>query len=164
MVAKPLVVVALLLAGCTSKPATPANTTATPVTQSEANAKVRPEEQASLMTTGMTQLTSGDNRNAADTFRKVLAINPTHYGASTLADAETAHAMTIHKSQGSEYEHVIVCLPDEKNRVLTRQLFYTGVTRGESRLTVIGSAAAVQKAIHSSVPRMSGLAYRLSHH
>jgi exodeoxyribonuclease V alpha subunit len=83
---------------------------------------------------------------------------------SVLGYLEPAWAMTIHKSQGSEYDHVIVCLPDESNRVLSRQLFYTGVTRGKSRLTVISSLASVRAAVSTSVPRMSGLSYRLSHH
>jgi exodeoxyribonuclease V alpha subunit len=83
---------------------------------------------------------------------------------SVLGYVEPAWALTIHKSQGSEYDHVIVCLPDESNRVLSRQLFYTGVTRAKSRLTIISSLPSIRTAISTSVPRMSGLSYRLSHH
>jgi len=53
--------------------------------------------------------------------------------------AETAWAMTIHKSQGSEYDHVIVVLPRRQSPLLTRELFYTGVTRAKAGVTIVGS-------------------------
>ncbi len=49
-----------------------------------------------------------------------------------LGDVETMHAMTIHKCQGSQAERVTVLLPDEDSRLLTRELFYTAVTRARS--------------------------------
>ena len=54
-----------------------------------------------------------------------------------LADVETAFAMTVHKSQGSEFEHVLLVLPDEDVPVLTRELVYTGITRASRAFTLL---------------------------
>jgi exodeoxyribonuclease V alpha subunit len=54
-----------------------------------------------------------------------------------LADVETAFAMTVHKSQGSEFGHVLLALPDEDVPVLTRELLYTGITRSSTACTVV---------------------------
>lgn len=70
---------------------------------------------------------------------------------------ETVHATTIHKSQGSEFSHVIVVLPDEGSRLLTRELLYTAVTRAREHLTVVSSEAALRQAIDRRVRRASGL-------
>lgn len=87
---------------------------------------------------------------------------PTTYGASTVADAETAHAMTIHKSQGSQAQHVTVLLPDARSRLLTRELLYTGLTRAVDRVTIVGSEAAVRGAVEQRTARASGLRHRLA--
>ncbi len=55
-----------------------------------------------------------------------------------MADVETAFAMTVHKSQGSEFEHVLLVLPDEDVPVLTRELVYTGITRASKAFTLVG--------------------------
>jgi exodeoxyribonuclease V alpha subunit len=75
-----------------------------------------------------------------------------------LADVETAFAMTVHKSQGSEFEHVLLVLPDEDAPVLTRELVYTGVTRASQAFTLVGKST-VQLAAASSrlTRRVSGL-------
>lgn len=70
---------------------------------------------------------------------------------------EPAAAMTIHKSQGSEFDHVVVVVPTEESRLLSRELLYTGVTRAKKRVTVVGSEAAVRTAIGTRVSRASGL-------
>jgi exodeoxyribonuclease V alpha subunit len=70
-------------------------------------------------------------------------------------------AMTIHKSQGSEFEHAVVVLADSGSPILTRELLYTGVTRARSRLTVVGDEEAVRAAVGRPVDRASGLAERL---
>jgi exodeoxyribonuclease V alpha subunit len=69
--------------------------------------------------------------------------------------------MTIHKSQGSEYDHAVVSLPWAASRILTRELLYTGITRARSRVTVVGSEEAVRAAVARPVARASGLAPRL---
>jgi len=78
-----------------------------------------------------------------------------------LEDVESVHALTIHKSQGSEYDEVIVVLPNESSRILTRELFYTGITRTKNRLTIIGSEAVLRRAVSQAILRSSGLAARL---
>jgi len=54
-----------------------------------------------------------------------------------LADAETAFALTVHKSQGSEFDHVALLLPERPNPILTRELLYTGITRAKARFTLV---------------------------
>ena len=76
-------------------------------------------------------------------------------------DVDTMHAMTIHKSQGSQADEVTVLLPPEDSRLLTRELFYTGVTRAKARIRVIGPEASVRSAVLRRVVRASGLARRL---
>ena len=78
-----------------------------------------------------------------------------------LEDVESVHALTIHKSQGSEYDEVIVVLPNESSRILTRELFYTGITRTKNRLTIIGSKAVLRSAVSQAIRRASGLAARI---
>ena len=66
---------------------------------------------------------------------------------SRLAQVETMHAMTIHKSQGSQAEEVVVILPPPESRLLTRELFYTAITRARERVVVVGSPDDVRAAI-----------------
>lgn len=79
-----------------------------------------------------------------------------------LVDVEPWWAMTIHKSQGSEFDHVIVSLPDADSPVLTRELLYTAITRGRTAVTVVADEAALRRAISEPVRRASGLRGRLS--
>jgi exodeoxyribonuclease V alpha subunit len=79
-----------------------------------------------------------------------------------ITQCETVFAMTIHKSQGSEYNDVMVVLPhNEKNRLLTRELFYTGVTRAKYSVIVQGPRAVVQLATRQTVNRASGITDRI---
>jgi exodeoxyribonuclease V alpha subunit len=78
-----------------------------------------------------------------------------------LESVETVHAMTIHKSQGSEFDHVVVVLPPAASRLATRELLYTAVTRARRRVTLVGPAEAVRAAVENRVERASGLAERL---
>ncbi|MDZ5661576.1 exodeoxyribonuclease V subunit alpha [Nocardioides sp. S-58] len=81
---------------------------------------------------------------------------------SRLGEVDTMHAMTIHKSQGSQADEITVLLPDEESRLLTRELFYTAVTRAQRKVRVIGSESAVRAAIARQALRASGLRARLS--
>lgn len=83
------------------------------------------------------------------------------FATSRLADVETMHAMTIHKSQGSQADEITVLLPSEDSRLLTRELFYTAVTRAKTRVRVVGSEAALRAAIARRAVRASGLRQRL---
>jgi len=78
-----------------------------------------------------------------------------------IAAYETAFAMTVHKAQGSEFDRVLFILPFEDARVLTRELFYTGVTRARTAVEIWGSANMVRKCAGRSTRRASGLAGRL---
>ncbi|MEZ0339928.1 exodeoxyribonuclease V subunit alpha [Mycobacterium sp. pV006] len=80
---------------------------------------------------------------------------------SRLADIETMHAMTIHKSQGSQADEVTVLMPPEDSRLLTRELFYTAVTRAKARVRVVGPESAIRAALQRRALRASGLARRL---
>lgn len=77
-----------------------------------------------------------------------------------LPDHETAFAMTVHKSQGSEFDHVLVLLPEGHSPVLTRELVYTAVTRARLRVTLVGGAPVLEKAIQTPTRRRSGLPAR----
>ncbi|WP_129785277.1 exodeoxyribonuclease V subunit alpha [Promicromonospora panici] len=83
------------------------------------------------------------------------------FAVSRLGDVETLHAMTVHKSQGSQAEAVTVLLPDEASPLLTRELFYTAVTRARRRVRVVGTPEAVRAAVLRRARRASGLAVRL---
>ncbi len=76
---------------------------------------------------------------------------------SMLPEHETVYAMTVHKSQGSEFEEVLLLLPPSRTRVMTRELLYTGITRAIRRIEVWGCEAAIREAIASPIERNSGL-------
>ena len=78
---------------------------------------------------------------------------------SRLQAVETVYALTVHKSQGSEFTHAVLVLPDSLNPILTRELIYTGITRAKTRLTLAhaGSVKVLDQAIARRVLRMSGL-------
>jgi exodeoxyribonuclease V alpha subunit len=97
----------------------------------------------------------------SDGQRMVVFDTARRHALGSVGYAETAWAMTIHKSQGSEYEHVIVVLPRRQSPLLTRELFYTGVTRAKAGVTVVGQLDTVREAISREIDRVSGLTYRL---
>lgn len=72
-----------------------------------------------------------------------------------------AFALTIHKSQGSQFEHAIVVLPPQDSPVLCRELLYTGITRARARLTLVGAPDIVALCASRPVRRASALAERL---
>ena len=80
---------------------------------------------------------------------------------SRLGSVETAYAMTVHKSQGSEFDHVALVLPDSAGLAVSRELVYTGITRARKRLWLRADPAAVLRAAQGPLRRMGGLAGRL---
>lgn len=77
---------------------------------------------------------------------------------SRLNDVETVFAMTVHKSQGSEFAHTALILPDALNPVLTKELVYTAITRGKHWFSLIEPRAGVfEEAVQRKVKRLSGL-------
>jgi exodeoxyribonuclease V alpha subunit len=80
---------------------------------------------------------------------------------SLLPERETAYAVTIHKAQGSEFEQVLLLLPEEESRVLSRELLYTGITRAKSKLILCADRETLAAAVRSRTQRHSGLAEKL---
>jgi exodeoxyribonuclease V alpha subunit len=77
---------------------------------------------------------------------------------SRLNDVETVYAMTVHKSQGSEFAHTALILPEALNPVLTKELIYTGITRAKDWFSLIEPRAGVfEEAVRRKVKRLSGL-------
>ncbi len=80
---------------------------------------------------------------------------------SRLDRVESWWAMTIHKSQGSEFPHAVVSLPQTGSPILTRELLYTAVTRAKDQLTIVASESSIRSAVDRPVARASGLGSRL---
>ncbi len=95
--------------------------------------------------------------------KKLLAFFPGPDGSfkkflpQVLPEHETVFAMTVHKSQGSEFDQVLLLLPDKSSPVLTRELVYTGITRAKGSVEIWGKEDVFQKAVKNRVERMSGL-------
>nr|WP_275440631.1 exodeoxyribonuclease V subunit alpha [Vibrio sp. Of7-15] len=81
---------------------------------------------------------------------------------SRLPEHETAYAMTIHKSQGSEFEHTVMALPQDFSPLLTRELIYTGITRAKKQLDLFGTQPVVARSVQVKTERASGLGVLLS--
>jgi exodeoxyribonuclease V alpha subunit len=86
---------------------------------------------------------------------------PVLYSPSRLGAIDTVYAMTIHKSQGSQFQTAAVLLPEPGSRILTRELLYTAATRAQDRLILVGTEETVRTAVDRPVARASGLARRL---
>ncbi|MDN4502421.1 exodeoxyribonuclease V subunit alpha [Alteromonadaceae bacterium BrNp21-10] len=80
---------------------------------------------------------------------------------SRLPKVETVYAMTIHKTQGSEFEHVAILLPNVESKVQSKELLYTGITRAKKQLTIIADENHWQSVFKQSSARYSGLAKAL---
>jgi exodeoxyribonuclease V alpha subunit len=74
-----------------------------------------------------------------------------------LPEHTTVYAMTVHKSQGSEFDEVLFILPDRDFPILTRELIYTALTRARKKITIWGSRSIIRKAIDRQIERTSGL-------
>ncbi len=82
---------------------------------------------------------------------------PLPLAPSRLSGMQTMHAMTVHRSQGSQFARVSLLLPPDSSPLLTRELFYTAVTRASEFVRVVGSEAAVRAAVTRPILRASGL-------
>lgn len=85
----------------------------------------------------------------SDGYRKISPLR--------LPEHESAFAMTIHKSQGSEFDHALIILPDQDSRVLSRELLYTAITRARKSVEVWGDREILTRAINRKTERSSGL-------
>lgn len=90
-------------------------------------------------------------------FFKELDNKLKQYRYSDLPSHETAFAITIHKSQGSEFDAVLIVIPDRFSPVVTRQLLYTGVTRAKKKVILIGNLDIMKAAIRMNTKRHSGI-------
>jgi exodeoxyribonuclease V alpha subunit len=107
--------------------------------------------------TGVVLATAGDRLTAAfERGGEILELSP-----SRLKTVDTAYAMTIHKSQGSQFDTAAVLLPAAASRILTRELLYTAATRARRELFVVGTEEAIRDAVGRPVARASGLESRL---
>jgi len=82
---------------------------------------------------------------------------PRYLSIAELPPVEICYAMTIHKSQGSEYRNLVVLLPGENSPLSTRELIYTAVTRAKSSVIIIGSRASFIDAVDNVSVRSAGL-------
>jgi exodeoxyribonuclease V alpha subunit len=83
------------------------------------------------------------------------------FSPTRLEAVDTVYAMTIHKSQGSQFDVAAVLLPEEQSRILTRELLYTAATRARQRLILAGTEETIAAAVKRPVARASGLRRRL---
>jgi exodeoxyribonuclease V alpha subunit len=84
------------------------------------------------------------------------------FSPSRLAAVDTVYAMTVHKSQGSQFDTAAVLLPDPTSPILTRELLYTAITRARRELILVGTEEAIRAAVARPVARASGLRARLA--
>jgi exodeoxyribonuclease V alpha subunit len=80
---------------------------------------------------------------------------------SRLPEYESAYAITIHKSQGSEFKDVAIILPEMYLGVLSKEILYTAVTRARKNTLVFGSKEIIRKTVERSVNRQSGVKRKL---
>jgi exodeoxyribonuclease V alpha subunit len=81
---------------------------------------------------------------------------------SRLPQHATVYAMTVHKSQGSEFDRVVLVLPPRRSPVVTRELLYTAVSRAKASVTILGAEQTIREAVETPVQRASGLSDQLS--
>ncbi|WP_373386689.1 exodeoxyribonuclease V subunit alpha [Pseudomonas alcaligenes] len=83
------------------------------------------------------------------------------FAPARLPSHDSAFAMTVHKSQGSEFSEVLLALPESPSPLLTRALFYTGITRAKHKVEIWGLPARLAEAVNTRAERAAGLAQRL---
>ena len=79
------------------------------------------------------------------------------FAPGRLPEHETVYAMTVHKSQGSEFDEVVLVLPDQESPILTRELIYTGITRARKKVVIWMDDPVFKSAVKRQVERTSGL-------
>ena len=108
-------------------------------------------------------LQTGDERSRL----KVFFENKKQGIAVNLLNEEviaTAYAMTIHKSQGSEFDHVAITFDNSHARLLSKELIYTAVTRAKEKVTIYSTKHALEKAVQTPTERHTGLALQFTKH
>ena len=77
--------------------------------------------------------------------------------AGALPAWEPAFAMTVHKSQGSEYNHVLLVLPKQSTPLCTREILYTAVTRAKNLVAIIGDRQVLERGLRRVISRNTGI-------
>jgi exodeoxyribonuclease V alpha subunit len=106
--------------------------------------------------TGIVLPSPGDPRRLSVAFPGVDG-EPRWISPARLSDCETVYALTVHKSQGSEFEEVVLKLPDQISPVLCRELIYTAITRTRKCFMMVGPEAVFRHAVTHRLARQSGL-------
>jgi exodeoxyribonuclease V alpha subunit len=106
---------------------------------------------------GVAVLTGGQLRVSFSQHGRIV-----DYAPGRLADVQTVHAMTVHRSQGSQFDRVTVVLPEADSPLCTRELLYTALTRAQTRVRLIGTEAEVRAAVARPAARASGLRLRMA--
>ena len=147
-------------AGSARRPANRSGRPGTPAGRSSSP----PTTTASASTTATPASPSARRSAAGRALRAAIAGSAGRLDLATsrLGQVETMHALTIHKSQGSQADEVVVILPPPESRLLTRELFYTAITRARERVVVVGSPDDVRAAIDRRALRATGLRQRLA--
>jgi exodeoxyribonuclease V alpha subunit len=84
-----------------------------------------------------------------------------YFSPHRLSSHETVFAMTVHKGQGAEFDHILLVLPPRRSPIITRELLYTAVTRARKSVTIFGSAPVIREAVRTPVQRASGIGDQL---
>jgi len=121
------------------------------ITENDYSLKLYNGDTGVVVATGDGQITAAFERQG-----QVVRFSPTR-----LAAVDTVYAMTIHKSQGSQFAGAAVLLPPVDSPILTRELLYTAVTRASTQLIVAGTEATIRRAIERPAARASALGERL---
>ncbi|RIZ65823.1 MAG: exodeoxyribonuclease V subunit alpha [Methylococcales bacterium] len=82
------------------------------------------------------------------------------YLPARIPHCETVFVMTIHKSQGSEFDEVLIILPETHNPILTKELLYTAITRAKKTIKLVANASVFYSTVRKRVQRVTGLAYK----
>lgn len=106
--------------------------------------------------TGVVVRTASGRRAVFARDNSSVAFEPARLGG-----VGTVHAMTVHRSQGSQFRRITVVLPSADSPLMTRELLYTAVTRAKESVRIIGTEEAVRAAIGRPAGRASGLQQRL---
>ena len=106
---------------------------------------------------GITMQIPGSGSNDMYVFFPGASGELRHFLPYRLPQHETVYAMTVHKSQGSEFENIYLILPDKDYAVLSRELVYTAVTRASQSVTILGKEEVLRASISRVIERKSGL-------
>ncbi|MFP5253534.1 MAG: ATP-binding domain-containing protein, partial [Actinomycetes bacterium] len=98
---------------------------------------------------------AGDGGHGRAAFRRDGVVE--ELAPSRLGEVQTVHAMSVHRSQGSQFDRVTLVLPPVGSPLLTRELVYTAVTRAKEHVRIVGSRQALVAAARTPIIRASGL-------